>query len=455
MLNIIADKISKHFTPGQLAWLYTKAPPMLAAGLALHRFRATVRWAAAHSAFYRRAFAEHGINPAKVRTPADLGDFYTTPNDIVANVKEFICAPPSIVFESSGTSGKNKQVYYSQAEMLEMGKSTAAGLRLMGVTPQDRVANAFDFSIWIPGMIAHYGLMAAGNFCLAFGKVDPIEVYRRIDLHGFNVVLGEPTWLIRLTELAEKHGPKKLKMLMGGAEEMPVKAIPWMRDVWGGAQVKMCYGSVEQGSGIGFQPCDHANGYHLDTVDFLPEVIEPDANGYGELVFTTLQRRVMPLIRYRTRDVTRLSTDRCPCGLVAPRISKLRGRRDELIVASGGNLYPLMFENILRPIRGITHDWQVIFRLDGIREVLELNVESTRSDHQALRSEIFAQATEQYPDLMKNLALGIFDWPIEIHEPGIIRKGRKLKRLLDQRHFDGPPAPLHDPIEQELSAASR
>ena len=140
----------------------------------------------------------------------------------------------------------------------------------MGIAPDDRVANAFDFSIWIPGMLGHYGLMAAGNFCLAFGKVDPVEVYRRLGQYNFNVVLGEPTWLIRLTELAEKDGGGRLKLLVGGAEEMPADAVPWMHKVWNGATVKMCYGTVEQGSSIAFQPCPNHDGYHLDTLRLPP-----------------------------------------------------------------------------------------------------------------------------------------------------------------------------------------
>ncbi|MFI5378370.1 MAG: phenylacetate--CoA ligase family protein [Tepidisphaerales bacterium] len=444
MLNSVIDMISRRLSPARLAMAYRALPPGISRGLALHRFRQTVRYAAKHSPFYRKAFADYGIAAQQVRTPQDLKDFHTTPEDLVERPTEFICRPPSIVFESSGTSGRNKRVYYGQDELVEMGVSMAAGFHLMGLTPEDRVANAFDFSIWIPGLITHYGLMAANNFCLAFGKVDPVEVYRRMELHRFTVVMGEPTWLIRLTELAEQHGSYPLKMLVGGAEEMPARAIPWMKQVWQGAKVKMCYGSVEQGSAIGFQPCDWPDGYHVDNFDFLPEIIEPDDQGWGEMVFTTLMRRVMPLIRYRTRDVTRFETTPCACGITAPRIARLRGRRDELVVASGGNLYPKMFENMLRPVSGLTHDWQVVFLLEGIREVLEIHVETQRTDAAALRREIFAQASGQYPDLMKNLALGIFEMRVETHAPGEIRKTRKLKRMIDRRHFQ-PAAPIEEP----------
>ncbi len=348
-------------------------------------------------------------------------------------------AAPNIVFESSGTSGTNKRVFYGRGELHAIGKSFATGFGLMGVTPADRVANAFDFNIWSPGHMCHAGLMASGNFCQAFGKVDPGEVYRRLKQGRFTVVLGEPTWLIRLTQLAEADGGGHLRFLIGGAEEMPADAIPWMRRVWNGAVVKMCYGTVEMGATIAFQPCDEHDGYHLDTIDFLPETVDVGGDGYGELVFTTLFRRTMPLIRYRTRDSVNLSPTPCRCGLPAPRMSKVRGRLDELVVASGGNLYPKMFEDILRGVPGLTLEWQVVFRLEGIREVVEIHVETERADLSAVEAEVHRSATAQYPDLMRNLALGIFDLRVVPHPPGTVRTARKLKRLVDRRHFAATP----------------
>lgn len=433
-LGGLIERASDYLSPTTMGKLYRTTPRWVTDRLALDGFRRTVRWAGRHSPFYRRAFAELGIDPNRVRRPADLKDFYTTPDDLASRASEFLCRTPNIVFESSGTSGRNKQVYFGKDELEVIGKSMAAGMGLMGLRPEDRVANAFDFSIWIPGLITHYALMSAGTFCLAFGKVDPVEVWRRIKQYEFNVVMGEPTWLIRLTELAERDGGGKLKMMIGGAEEMPEKAVAWMKSVWEGVEVKMCYGSVEQGSSIAFQPCANHDGYHLDNVDFLPEIIEQDEAGYGELVFTTLRRRTMPLIRYRTRDVTCWQKP-CACGMPAPRISKIRGRRDELIVASGGNLYPLMFENILKHVPSVGVDFQVVFTLEDVREILTICVESTRDDHDALFEQIKEVAGNLYPDLMKNLALGIFEMRLSISAPGSIRKGRKLRRMIDRRHF--------------------
>jgi phenylacetate-CoA ligase len=439
MFFAAADQLINCVSDRGLAYLYRRTPPSLLDGLARYRFRRTVRWAATRSPFYREAFRARGIDPRRVRSPADLGDFFTTPDDLSRDPEKFLCAPPSFVFESSGTSGRNKQVYFDVREMNYIGKVAASAMALMGIAPGDRVANGFDFSIWIPGMLFHQGLTHAGTFCQIFSKVDPIEVYRRLKQHRFNVVLGEPTWLIRLTEIAEKQGSYPLKLLIGGAEEMPSSAIPWMREVWGGAHVKMCYGSVEMGGGLGFQPCPNHDGYHLDNINFLPEFVDPDADGFSEIVFTTLTRHVMPLIRYRTHDVARLDTACCPCGVRVPRLSKLRGRRDEMVVASGGNLYPLMFETIFRDVPGLTNDWQVVCSLDGIHEVLDLRVETDRTDFLDLQQNIFERATNLFPDLMKNFALGTFEMKVSPYPPGRLRTGRKLRRLIDRRHEHAEP----------------
>src|SRR5437868_5216977 len=107
MLNFLVDHISRRLSHERLAAVYRLTPPSWSQGVALHRFRQTVRYAAKHSPYYRRVFGERGIDASKIRRPEDLGDFFTTPDDVVEHSTEFICRPPNIVFESSGTSGKN------------------------------------------------------------------------------------------------------------------------------------------------------------------------------------------------------------------------------------------------------------------------------------------------------------------------------------------------------------
>ena len=399
-------------------------------------FRRIVRYVYKNSKFYRRKFDELKIDPSKIRKPADLGDFYTTPNDIVEHAEEFLCGKPQIVFESSGTTGRNKRVYFSYEELDDIGNLSALGFFLWGIKPGCRFVNAFDFCIWIPGMVAQKGLERSGFFGMAAGKVDPVEVYKRIPIYNFDVVMGEPTWLIKLTEIAERNGAYPLKYIITGAENMPEAARSWMEKVWGGAKVLMTYASVESGGAIGAEIYRECGGYHIDENGFYVEIADADKDGYGEVVFTTLDRKTMPLVRYRNRDVSKIVEDKCGCGIPFRKLAKMRGRVDELIVASGGNLYPLMFEEILKDVNGITSDWQVVFYLRGIKEVMQFNLEAKDGvNKEAVQEEIFTHIRSRYPDLWKNFSIAIFEIEFTYHLPGCLRAGaRKILRLVDKRY---------------------
>jgi len=436
MLSNVVDKVISVTDPHLLSGLAKGTPRAFLDRMQHDSFRRVVRYAYKHSPFYRKKFDSLKIDCLKVKRPEDLGDFYTTPADIVEHAEDFLCKPPQMVFESSGTTGRNKRVYFGHDELDRIGRFNAAGLFLGGVEPDDRIVNGFDFCIWIPGMIAHKAMESSGLLSMAAGKVDPMEVYKRIPVYNFNIVLGEPTWLIKLTEIAEKNGAYPLKLIIGGAEEMPDAARPWMKKVWQGAEVRMVYASVESGGILAFEPFNVCGSYHVDENNFLVEIAGPDKEGYGEVVFTTLFRRTMPLIRYCNRDVSKLIEEKCACGLPYRRLAKLRGRTDELVVASGGNLYPLMFEEMLKDIGGITSEWQIVFRLNGMKEVMEFNLES-KGDRspESIRENVFANMRSRYPDLWKNLSMGIFATEFVYHTPGTLRTGRKLLRIVDKRSY--------------------
>lgn len=435
MISNLIDAATSKASPETLAGLSDKTPRALLDWKAGESFRNVVRYAYKHSKFYRKKFNDFGIDPLKVRKPSDLGNFYTTPQDIVEHAEDFICRPAHMVFESSGTTGRNKRVYVSMDELDRIGKFNAAGMLIGGIKKTDRIVNAFDFCIWIPGMIAQKALEQSGMLGMAVGKVDPVEVYKRIPTYNFNVVLGEPTWLIRLTEIAEKHGSYPLKYIIGGAEEMPDAARPWMEKVWQGAEIRMVYASVESAGIMAFEAFKDCKGYHIDENNFLIEITDPDKEGYGEVTFTTLSRRTMPLIRYRNRDISKIVEDRCECGLPYRRLAKMRGRCDELVVASGGNLYPLMFEEILKDVEGITSEWQIVFKLSDIKEIMEFNLELKEGyDRDSVKNNIFSNIKLRYPDLWKNMEIAIFDTAFVYHKPGEVRTGRKLLRVVDKRY---------------------
>jgi phenylacetate-CoA ligase len=434
MLDKLASHIVLNTSPLTLSRFVSKVPRSFFDKRKASGFRAIVQYAYRHSRFYREKFDQFGIDPAKVKSPSDLGDFYTMPQDIVERAEDFICQPAHMVFESSGTTGRNKRVYFTQQELDNIGQSSAIGLFSFGINLSDRIVNAFDFCIWIPGIVTQKGLDKLKVFCMAAGKVDPMEVYKRIPTYQFNVIMGEPTWLIKLTELAEKHGSYPLKMLIGSAEAMPEAARPWIEKVWQGAKVRMMYGTVESGGALGFEYRDVCGDYHINENNFYVEIFNPDEDGYGEVVFTTLDRLTMPLIRYRNRDISRLIEEPCDCGLSVRKLAKIRGRADELVVASGGNLYPLMFEEILKDVPYISKDWRVVFRLDGIKEVMEFHLESLKNEPKTIEDAVYSNIRERYPDLWKNYSIEIFRIDFLYHAPGSLRTGRKLIRVIDNRH---------------------
>lgn len=436
MILRAGDKLVDMVSPKTMGGIVKRMPRQVLDMKKSDAFKAIVRYAYKRSKFYKRRFNELKINPNRVNKPEDLKDFFTNTQDIVDHAEEFLCRKPHTVFESSGTTGKNKRIYLTQDELNRIGKLNAMGFFLWGTDHNDRFVNAFDFNIWIPGMITQKGIEQSRIFGMAAGKVDPMEVYKRIPTYKFNVVLGEPTWLIKLTEIAEKHGGYPLKFLIGGAEEMPDAARPWMEKIWQGAKVRMSYASVESAGIIGCELSDACHGYHIDENDFYVEIINQDKDGYGELVFTTLGRHTMPLIRYRNRDVGKIIEEKCPCGIPFRRLAKMRGRTDELVVASGGNLYPLMFEEILKDIPGLSSDWQIIFKLNGIKEILEFNLETKDGiNRDELQKKIFSNIQTKYPDLWKNYMIHIFEIGFAYYPWGSIRGDkRKLLRVIDKRY---------------------
>lgn len=435
--NGLINKILSKTSPLILSRLIRHVPRSVIDWKSSTAFNDTVRYAYRNSAFYKRKFDSLGIDPSKIKSPLDLGTFYTTPRDIIEHAEDFLCQKAQIVFESSGTTGRNKRIYFSQDELEAIGHFDAAGLFMGGLTKTDRCVNAFDFCIWIPGMITQKVLENAGVFCMAAGKIDPMEVYKRIPVYNFNIIFGEPTWLIKLTEIAQKQGPYPLKLMIASAEPLPQKARAWMEKVWHPCRVRMGYANVESGGIIAFEMEDACGNYHINENDFLLETADVGEDGYGELVLTTLTRFTMPLIRYKNGDISRIIKEPCPCGLHFHRLAGIRGRADEMVIAAGGNLYPLMFEEIFNGISGITTDWQVVIKHNGIKEVMEFNLEleDYALEHD-LKEKIFSNIKAQYPDIWKNMSLGIFSVEFKFHPPLTLRTARKLIRLRDIRNVE-------------------
>jgi len=443
-------------------WLYKNISPALLRKLEADNFRKTTSYVYQHSKFYKRKFDERQIRPEKVKRPEDLGDFFTSAEDIRQNVQEFVCAKPDTAYETTGTTSKQpKRVYFSRNEIKEAGWAGAVGLWGVGVRPQDRVASAFDTSFWVSGPVLQASCETIGCFHVEAGRINPEEFYERLKDYGITVIVGDPSWLLGLTEIAERKGLRHneggqawpLKLLIGGGENVTESMRQHVESVWK-ADFLLSYGQTEAFGAIGMESRDK-DGYQLNEFHNFFEIINPDKDGYGELVYTTLNRRVMPLVRYRSGDITKFlephppksAADRnSPHGLPGRRIAKLKGRVDEWTATAMGNLAPWMFEAIFGALNIGAHgrapvlgeDWQIVIQKEGDKDRIELHVEGMNGEGAGetdVREKVFRQIEFQLTDAWKSYQLGLFKMDLKLHPAGTLRQGRKLVRLIDKRKF--------------------
>lgn len=419
--------------PARGARLFGALPDSALTGLQSARFRRTIR-RAARAPFYRDAFRRLGIDPVAVRQPSDLGDFYTTGEDLRAHgVDAFQVGKADTAFETTGTtSPQPKRVLFSHGEIDAMGLASAAALRLLGLGPEDRVLSAFDCSFWVSPAVLRSALQYIGCFHVEAGKIDPAECYDRAPAYRPTVIFGEPSWLVRFSEIAAQRGAWPIRMLFAGGENLAESARQLVQQIWS-APLYLNYGQTEAFGSLGIE-CREQAGYHRNDLHFLFETREPDEDGYGELVYTTLTRHVMPLVRYRAGDVTRLVDEPCRCGLFARRLARIRARADEMVVCGMGNVGPWVFDEILRDVEGAGTDWQVVVDSNGRFDVLELSLESADGlSRSALETAVLGNLGKRFPDFARNLDMGLYELHVSLEPRGALRQGRKLRRIVDIR----------------------
>lgn len=436
MLTALRQFVERAFigdsVPALVRWGRTLPRPVIER-LQAEAFRDVVRYAARHQKFLARKLREAGIDPARVRRPEDLGGIFTTAEDLLSvPAEEFLCQEPEAVFETTGTSGTPKRTYFSYAELDAAAHHEAGALWENGVRPGDRVVCTFDAGYWISSWVTFLASKQMDVFCSAVGKPTPHDFYPRLAQYRYNVIAADPTWLVSLSEIAEKQGTFPLKLILAAGDRMTDVYRDYVERVWK-APVVLGYGSTEMGGGLGME-CRERAGYHVDEFDILLEVIDPDPQGYGELVMTTLSRRTMPLIRYRVRDVTRFLDEPCRCGVTLRRIARIRGRRDEMVVMGAGNMHPEIFERVLHDVQGVSDRWQVAVRQEGRRDILEFRLELTNGMSPAdVERAVRRNLESRYPEVWANQLCGMYQLAFRFLVPGSIEQGRKPRRLVDER----------------------
>jgi phenylacetate-CoA ligase len=394
---------------------------------------------ATRAPYYRDAFAAAGVDAGRARRPEDLGDFFLTSEILKTRPEALLAGPPELAIESSGTSGRVSRVYLSRRELDYSARQGGLLLGLYGLAAGDRLLCSLDLGWGLGSLLVERGVRSTPLFAMVVGRVDPLEAYRRLGEYRFNVLVSDPFWLARLTGIARERGrPGPMKLLLGGGEGITQRTRADLEAFWG-APLCMTYATTEAATILAFE-CTHRSGYHVNEFDFYPEIVEPDADGYGEIVLTTVSRRVMPLVRYRTGDVARWLAEPCPCGLPFRRFSALRGRLDEQVSCAWGNVHPEFFEPLLRQVPGLGGDWQVALYERDLTPVVQFRLELEGGDAARERAvqEVLAALQRGHPQAWLVYCQRLLDIEFAFFPPGTLRRQRKLLRLVDERG-SGPP----------------
>jgi len=400
-----------------------------------HKLQTAVRYTAINSSFYRELFKNAGIAPDDIRTLADIEKLpLTEPEQVAASPFRFLCQSRSEIarvhnFVTSGTTGPQKKIFWTQNDLDRIVRFLAAGIST--VAGRGDVVN-----IWLPGGLP-YGqsdLLSRGVKKIGARPVHaPMDIssedhLRLIAESGATVIFGSTRRVLRLTrELQLSHDLSRLGVhtLFLTSEYLPEKARSDLQKIWN-CRMSTHYGLTEMGLGVAVE-CSAGDGYHFNEADLLMEIVDPKTGrpaapgDEGELVFTTLTREEMPLIRYRTRDVSRLIPEPCSCGAKA--IGKFAAVKKRIgavtHLAGGEEIYPSLFDDALMDMSGFV-DYRVILDRRNEMEVLRFRVELNRPDPQKIHE--VGKRLLAVPALAKSIQTGAMAEPLmEILAPGELR----------------------------------
>jgi phenylacetate-CoA ligase len=359
--------------------------------LQLQRLQQTVAHAYAKVPHARQKLDAAGVKPEQIKTLSDLARIpFTTKADLRDNYPFGLFAVPLgqvlRLHASSGTTGKPTVVGYTRDDLDLWSDLMARSLACMGAKPGDVFHNGYGYGLFTGGLGFHYGAERLG---LTTVPVSGGATERQVMLirdFGARILGATPSYALNIVEVAQAMGIdlRKLKLRYGcfGAE-------PWSEAMRGDLEGKLgikaqdVYGLSEIiGPGVASECHRAQSGLHVWEDHFLCEVIDPDSlevlppGETGELVLTTLTKQALPMLRYRTRDITRLIEEPCPCGRTHRRIKRMTGRSDDMLIIRGVNVYPSQVEAFLVGFPGLAPHYQMVLTRDGALDALTIEVET-------------------------------------------------------------------------------
>ncbi len=395
---------------------------------------------------YREKMDAAGIKPEDIQSLADLAKLpFTVKEDLRDNYPFGLFTVPMDqvvrVHASSGTTGKPTVVGYTQKDIETWSGLMARALTLAGATAKDMVHNAYGYGLFTGGLGAHYGIERLGATVIPVsGGNTKRQITIMKDFHS-TVLLATPSYALNLAETMESLDvdPKSLSLRVGvfGAE-------PWSENMRDEVERKLnikavdIYGLSEvMGPGVAMQCLEGETGLHIFEDHFLPEIIDPDTGEVlppgekGELVFTTLTKEAFPIIRYRTKDISRLMYDTCACGRTLVRMEKVTGRTDDMLIIRGVNVFPSQIEHVLMGTEGVEPHYQIVVNREGNMDTMAVEVE--------VSEDIFSDEIKVLENLTKCIQMDIKDMlgvtcRVRLVEPKTIQRSEgKAQRVIDNR----------------------
>src|SRR5215813_4985956 len=346
--------------------------------------------------FYRDRLSSNGISPNDIRSIQDLRRLpFTSKDDLRANYPFGMLAAPLNevirIHASSGTTGKPTVVAYTRNDVSLWSELMARTYAAAGVTSSDVVHNAYGYGLFTGGLGFHYGAETIGAAVIPVSGGNTRRQLMIMQDFGSTVLCCTPSYSLLIAEVAEQDGldlrSLPLRVGMFGAE-------PWSEHMRREIESRLgiiavnVYGLSELiGPGVAVE-CTQKQGLHIFEDHFIPEIVDPESGKLmpdgetGELVLTCVTKEALPLVRYRTRDRTRLLRERCPCGRTTVRMDRILGRTDDMIIVRGVNVFPSQIETVLLDIGGVEPYYQLIVdRSSACVDELDILVEAPAHIH--------------------------------------------------------------------------
>jgi phenylacetate-CoA ligase len=411
--------------------------------LQLERLRDTVARVHASVPFYRESLSQKGFTPAIINYIEDISRLpFTTKEDILANFPFGLLAVSRDeivrVHTSSGTTGKPKAVFFTKNDLDGSAELIARCLTMTGMRKNDVLQNMMTYGLFTGALVMHYGAEKVGILVVPAGPGNTDRQLTLMKDFGTTAIHITPSYALYIGSVLQKNGidPRKefsLKRAYMGAEPYSEETRKKIEEIYG-IDVYNSYGLSEMnGPGVAFE-CEEKNGMHLWEDNFLMEIIDPNTEEplpdgrEGELVLTSLCREGMPIIRYRTRDLTAIVPEPCACGRTHRKITRIIGRTDDMFIVKGVNIFPQQIENVLMGIRGVAQNYRIV--LESLDQMtVEVEITGDLFDGNVAR---LVKLQTEITDRLKNEIL--VKPKVVLHEPGVLPVSEgKTKRVIDNR----------------------